>query len=72
MNNYTLHEQAQELSDSSTAYSLARALLSLQEKYDRLIQLADTMRLEIEVREETLAEYQRIYGVLDQSDYLRR
>lgn len=72
MNNYTLHEQAQELSDSSTAYSLARALLSLQEKYDRLIQLADTMRLEIEVREETLAEYQKTYGVLEQSDYLRR
>ena len=32
MNNYKLHEKAQELSDSRTAYNLARELLQAQQK----------------------------------------
>lgn len=72
MNSFELHESACYIADTHSAYTLAKAWLQCDEK--RLIEIERNDRLytDLENLKNELAEYQRIYGTLDQSDYLRR
>lgn len=79
VNSFELHEKADGLTATMSSYRLARELLEYQERYNGL--LADYVAQfdaaiedarEIENLKNELAEYQRIYGTLDQSDYLTR
>lgn len=36
MNNFEVHEKAQELADCTTSYQLAKQLILLRERYDEL------------------------------------
>lgn len=72
MNSFELHESACYIADTHSGYTLAKAWLQCDEK--RLIEIERNDRLyeDLEVLKNELAEYQRIYGSLDQGDYLRR
>jgi len=72
MNSFELHEGACYIADTHSAYTLAKAWLQCDEKRLTEIERNDRLETDIECLRNELAEYQRIYGSLEQSDYLRR
>ena len=72
MNNFELHESAQYIADTHSGYTLAKAWLQCDEKRLTEIERNDKLQTDLDRVMEQLAEYQRIYGSLEQSDYLRR
>lgn len=72
MNSFELHESACYIADTHSAYTLAKAWLQCDEKRLLEIERNDRLYTDLERVMEQLAEYQRIYGTLGQSDYLRR
>jgi len=57
MNNYDLHNKAQELADTCTPYNLAKSVVIAQEKFWAMDQLLEQLEIDLEHFHQLVAEF---------------